>query len=136
MGYQIIAIGLLMALGTLLASYLEFSQTHDEVRTRTVAFCTLVMSQLLFVFSVRSERRLITQMGLRSNSKMLYAFVIALALQLMVVYVPFLNPVFKTVPIGIDEWIIILPISLSALVLNELWKVIRFREKKNESSTP
>lgn len=136
MGYQIVAIGLLMALGTLLASYLEFSQTHDEVRTRTVAFCTLVMFQLLFVFSVRSERRLITQMGLRSNSKMLYAFVIALALHLMVVYVPFLNPVFKTVPIGIDEWIIILPISLSALVLNELWKVIRFREKKNESSTP
>ncbi|MDD1773157.1 MAG: HAD-IC family P-type ATPase, partial [Methanomassiliicoccales archaeon] len=136
MGYRIIVVGLLMALGTLLSSSLEFSQTQDEARARTVAFCTLVMFQLFLVFSMRSERRLITQLGLRTNPKLLYAFMISLALQLMVVYVPFLNPVFKTVPIGVEEWIVILPISLSILLLSELWKVIKSRGKRNESSAP
>ncbi|MDD1767573.1 MAG: HAD-IC family P-type ATPase, partial [Methanomassiliicoccales archaeon] len=136
MGYRIIAAGLLMAVGTLISSSIEFAQTNDEARARTVAFCTLVMFQLFLVFSMRSENRLITQLGLRSNPKLLYAFVISLALQLMVVYVPFLNPIFKTVPIGVEEWIIILPISLSLLVLSELWKAIRYKGKKNELSSP
>jgi Ca2+-transporting ATPase len=94
------------------------------------------MFQLFLVFSMRSERRLIKQLGLRTNPKLLYAFMISLVLQLMVVYVPFLNPVFKTVPIGVEEWVVILPISLSILLLSELWKVIKSRGKRNESPAP
>ena len=134
MAYQIVAIGLIMSIGTILSSFLEFSETQNPERARTVGFCTIIMFQMFFVFSIRSEDRLIARTGLRSNPKLVYAVLISIALQLMVVYVPIMNPIFKTVPIGLEEWAVIIPIALTAMVANEAWKIISGRSKNNKRS--
>ena len=133
MAYRIVAMGIIMAIGTLLAFWLEFEETGDVTRARTVAFCTLVLFQLFYVFSARSDRKTIVELGLRTNMKLVYAVVASVGFQLIVVYLPLLNEVFRTVPIGATEWLITLPIALSALVINEIWKLIKRRSTINNA---
>jgi len=132
---RILLVGIIMAGGTLLAFQLEYMQTEDIMRARTVAFCTLVLLQMFYVFSMRSERKTLWSMGIVSNMKLVYAVTISIVLQLMVVYLPPLNTVFRTSPIGIEEWLIILPIALSAFVVSELWKIVGRRRAGVEGSS-
>jgi Ca2+-transporting ATPase len=134
MAYRIAIIGLIMAIGTLFAFWIEYSDTGNIARARTVAFCTLVLFQLFYVFSARSERRTLFDLGILSNVKLIYAVIASIALQLLVVYLPFLNEVFRTEPIGISEWLITIPIALSAFVINELWKIYKRRAARAEPS--
>jgi Ca2+-transporting ATPase len=91
---------------------------------RTVALCTMVFSQLFFAFSARSQTLTIRQLGLLTNRKMLMAVGVSIALQLAVVYLPGLSDAFRTAQLGWEEWALILPISLTALVMNEAWKIV------------
>jgi len=125
MMHRILVMGLVMAAGTLLSFYMEYAVTENVTRARTVAFCTLVMFQLFYVFSVRSERRNIWEVGIRSNMNLLYAVIVSFILQLAVIYLPVMNTVFRTEPLGLEEWLISLPISLSAFAISEIWKVVR-----------
>jgi Ca2+-transporting ATPase len=133
MAYRIIAIGIIMAIGTLASFWIEYSATGNVTRARTVAFCTLVLFQMFFVFSARSERRTVFGLGIRSNMKLVYAVLVSIGLQLVVVYLPVFNEVFRTEPIGLSEWLIIIPIALSALIINDIWKVIKRRSTRERA---
>ena len=98
------------------------------VHARTVAFCTIVMFQLLYVFSMRSQRKTLLEIGVRSNMYVLYAVLISILLQLAVVYLPGVNGVFGTVAIGVSEWALVLVLAVSGLVINEAYKAIAFRK--------
>jgi len=56
---------------------------------------------------------------------LLYAVIVSFILQLAVIYLPVMNTVFRTEPLGLEEWLISLPISLSAFAISEIWKVVR-----------
>jgi len=133
MAYRIAIIGIVMAVGTLLAFWIEYTETGNVTSARTVAFCTLVLFQLFYVFSARSEGRTVLDLGLGSNMKLVYAVIASLCLQMVVVYLPIFNEVFRTEPIGLSEWAIIIPIALSALILNEIWKLIKRRRAAGEA---
>jgi len=133
MAYRIAIIGIVMAVGTLLAFWIEYTETGNVTSARTVAFCTLVLFQLFYVFSARSEGRTVLDLGLGSNMKLVYAVIASLCLQMVVVYLPIFNEVFRTEPIGLSEWAIIIPIALSALILNEVWKLIKRRRAAGEA---
>jgi Ca2+-transporting ATPase len=87
-----------------------------------MAFLTLSLSELLRAFTARSERYPILKIGVFSNPWMNRAVLFSLALLLMVVYVPFFNPVFNTVPLSWENWRIILPLLLIPSVAAELAK--------------
>jgi Ca2+-transporting ATPase len=53
---------------------------------------------------------------------MLYAFASSLALLLAVIYVPFLQPIFDTLPLGLDSWIIVLPLLFIPSMVAEITK--------------
>jgi len=53
-----------------------------------------------------------------------YAVVASLAMILLVLYVPFLNGIFKTTPLGLDEWLRIAPLILVPSVAAELTKTL------------
>ena len=82
------------------------------ITAQTVAFTTLVSAELLRAYTARSERYNLWQIGFFSNKWMIYATVGSLALLLAVVYLPFLQPIFSTVPLGLDQWVYILPLML------------------------
>lgn len=95
---------------------------------RTMAFVTLIFSELLRSFSARSSKRTLKELGIFSNKTLVKAFVFSVTLTLIVVYVPFLEPIFDTVFLGVREWLFIAILSLIPFTAGEIHK-IRKRNK-------
>lgn len=86
-------------------------------RLRTIIFTSTVMFELFFVFNCRSEKRSVFRNNPLGNRPLVLAVIVSVALQLAVVYVPFLQPLFKTVPLNVSDWLIILAIATSGLFI-------------------
>jgi Ca2+-transporting ATPase len=100
----------------------------------TMAFVTLSASELLRAFTARSERYPLLKIGLFSNKWMNLAVLSSLLLMFVVVYVPFLNPIFQTTPLGLRQWELILPLLLIPSIVAEVTKaLINRRDKKQRS---
>jgi Ca2+-transporting ATPase len=89
---------------------------------QTVSFATLVFSELLRAYTARSERYSIFKIGFFSNKWMQYAVGASLGLMLIVIYVPFLEPVFNTVPLTLSDWIVMAPFIIVSSFAAELTK--------------
>ncbi len=129
--FRILLISAAMAAAGLMAFQLSLDMNADVGRARTAAFCTLVLTQLFMVFSFRSERSSVLRTGLRGNPRLLYAVLVSGALQLVVVYVPFLSAAFRTVPLE-AEWLFIIPLALLGLIVNEAAKYLDGRVHRDE----
>jgi Ca2+-transporting ATPase len=97
---------------------------EDTTLAGTLAFVTLSSSELLRAYTARSERYPLLKIGLFSNRWMNLAVLSSLALLLMVVYVPFFNPIFATVPLSWAQWKLILPLIFLPAVVAEMTKVV------------
>lgn len=128
---RILGSGMVFATGTLgvfILSYLDSGLNLDVART--MAFNTLVFFQLVFVFACRSEHQSIMELGLLSNKYLVFAVMISVVLQLSVNYIPFLQPVFHTVPLQLHHWGIIAAVTLTPMVLGSLIRHVRLRAKE------
>lgn len=94
---------------------------------RTYAFVALICAELFRAYSSRSEHQSVFSMGLFSNKAMLRATGISLLMLLVVIYVPFLDPIFGTVFLGLKDWAILLPLALVPFVAGELFKAVYHR---------
>lgn len=84
----------------------------DLSLAQTMAFVTLSSAELLRAYTARSERYLLTHLGFFSNPTMQYAVGASFLLLLLVVYVPFLQPIFNTVALGAGDWAKLIPLIL------------------------
>ena len=67
-------------------------------RARTAALATLACSQLFHAFNCRSMQESLFKLGIFTNPQLVYATGLSFVLQMAIIYVPFLQPVFKTEP--------------------------------------
>ncbi len=109
MGRQIIWVGLLMGLLSLATGY-GFWHAGDPT-WQTMVFTTLTLSQMANVLAIRSERRSLFQIGLFSNKALLGAVSLTVVLQLALIYVPFLQSIFKTVALPLPDLVLTLLVS-------------------------
>jgi Ca2+-transporting ATPase len=93
----------------------------------TMAFVSISFSELLRAFTARSERYPLIKIGPFSNRLMNYAVLTSLALLLVVVYVPFLQPIFNTTALGWEQWQYILPLIFIPSLAAETSKPILTR---------
>ena len=93
----------------------------------TMAFATISFSELLRAFTSRSDRYPLLKIGIFTNKAMLYAVSTSALLLLAVIYVPFLQPIFDTVPLNTTQWAIILPLLLVPAVVAEMTKAFLSR---------
>ncbi|AIQ58196.1 calcium-translocating P-type ATPase, SERCA-type [Paenibacillus borealis] len=111
LGWKIVSRGLLIGLCTLAAFWLTLRIAPDNaqqlVRAQSVAFATLVMAQLIHVFDCRSSRSVFHRNPFQ-NKALVLAVLSSVILMLVVMYLPFLQPVFKTVPLSFREWCLVL----------------------------
>lgn len=109
---------------TLAAFYigLRSDPAHYEF-AETMAFVTLSISELLRAYTARSEYFPILKIGLFKNRWMNFGVISSLILVLVVVYVPFFNGIFDTLPLGWDQWKIIIPLLIIPSLAAELTKV-------------
>ncbi|NJP40423.1 cation-translocating P-type ATPase [Oscillospiraceae bacterium HV4-5-C5C] len=94
----------------------------------TYAFVVLIMAELLRAFSCRSDRHSVFSMGFFSNQTLVKATLLSFALVMVVLYVPFLEPIFNTVPPTLKDWGIMIPLMLVPFIIGELFKVIYYRK--------
>ncbi|HSJ99132.1 MAG TPA: cation-translocating P-type ATPase [Myxococcota bacterium] len=90
---------------------------------QTMAFTTLVFFSLFMVFNARSDERSACA-GAFSNRWLWGAVLLSLALQAVVVYVPFLQQAFSTVSLGAGDWLLCAAAASSVLWLREASKAI------------
>jgi Ca2+-transporting ATPase len=123
MAWHIVWVGLLMGIVTI--SMQAWPLRNADTHWQTMAFTVLCFSQLGHVLAIRSDRKSIFKIGIFSNKPMLIALSVTVALQLMVIYVPFLNTVFKTHPLTWQELAIAVAVSSVVFWAVELEKVIK-----------
>ena len=97
---------------------------NNLVAAQTIAFTTLVVSELLRAFTARSEYYSVLKVGLTSNRWMVYAVGSSLLLLLLVLYVPFLQTFFGTTGLGWQDWLVMLPLMLMASIAAEITKAV------------
>jgi Ca2+-transporting ATPase len=123
-------VGVVDALAILAVFYLALQRYPDQlVAAQTIAFVTLCSSELIRAFTARSEYHSVLSIGVFSNRWMVWAVAVSFQLVLMVVYVPFLQPFFDTVPLTAGDWLFMLPFFFASPVAMELLK-IHFRKRK------
>lgn len=123
LGLHAIWVGLLMA-GIVLAVQ-AWSITTGNAHWQTMVFTVLCLTQLGHVLAIRSEKESLFRQGLFSNPYLLAAVVCTFLLQMATIYVPFLNPVFKTVPLTAGELLLTLVLSsvvFWAVEVEKLWR--------------
>jgi len=117
-------IALVDAIAILSVFYLGLQRYPGHLEAaQTLAFVTLCVSELVRAFTARSEYHSIFSIGVFSNRWMAWAVGFSLLLVLTVVYVPFLQPFFDTVPLTLDDWLLMLPFFFASAVAMELLKV-------------
>lgn len=114
--------------GYFIHGYSPFNKnTPEEVLdyARTMAFITLILSEMFFALSIQSEKYSIFSARSWKNKILLGSILLTIILQLLLIYNPFLQNIFHLTNLNIYDWDIILFVSLIPLVFNEIRKLFR-----------
>ena len=98
---------------------------------QTMVFSTLCLAQMGNALAIRSDRLNLTQLGLFTNPALIGSIVLTFALQVAVIYVPFMQDIFSTVALTAPQFVFSLALSSVVLIVVELVKWIRqLRERR------
>lgn len=128
LGAHIIWVGLLMGFVSLFTQ--AWSIKTGYACWQTMVFTVLCLSQLGHVLAIRSEKESLFTQGLLSNKPLLGAILLTFLLQMATIYVPFLNPIFKTTPLTPGELAVALAFSCVVFFAVEAEKL--FKRKRHE----
>lgn len=126
---HIISQGTLIGISTMIAFLIAIYQMGSDLNTaRTMAFSTLVFSQLFFVFSCRSEKHSFWELSPFKNIYLVGAVLLSTIMQLAVIYLPLFSSFFKTSILTSEQWIIVVILSTWSTIVVDIVRNI-FREK-------
>jgi Ca2+-transporting ATPase len=123
LGAHIIWVGLLMGFVSIFTQAWSIKTGHTH--WQTMVFTVLCLSQMGHVLAIRSERESLFTLGLLSNKPLFGAFILTFALQMATIYIPFLNPVFKTQPLTLGELLVSLLLSSIVFFAVEIEKFVK-----------
>lgn len=137
MAFRIVLMGSTMAVVTLILFYhylppiSEIEGIIDEDVMRkpwTISLTMLAVFQWFNVWNVRTTTSSVFSMKIFSNVWLILAMFVAVSLQAIVVYVPFMQNIFRTTALSLFDWCIILSFGLSIILVEEIRKLIaRYR---------
>jgi len=114
---------LLMGVGVfVIFNWAQQRVSLDEART--IVFGSMVIFEWFRAFNARSDEHTVFKLGLLRNRWLVVSVSGAILLQLAIIYVPFLQVAFSTVPLGIDKWGVALLGGVSLFAVDEIRKVI------------
>jgi len=99
-------------------------------KARTVAFVSMSMFQLFNVLNMRSIKKSVFKIGLFTNKWVILSLGVSLVLMFGIIYLPFTANIFQFASLKLWEIGLIVLATSSVFVFGELYKLIRFREKK------
>jgi len=99
---------------------------------RTVALNTVVFFEIFYVFSARGLYTSAWRQGLFTSSAALYACGLLVLLQMAITYWSPMQMLFGTAPLGLDSWLMILPVTFSLLIIGEFEKWLQRRSRAGQ----
>lgn len=124
---KIIIRGILIGLCTIVSFSMTLVFFQGNLKLgRTVALCTLVMSQLFHVFECKSERHSVFKVGYLNNIYLVLAVISSTIMLILTVYNPWLQGIFKTQGLTLIQWGIVIAFSgtislISSLFWYKMW---------------
>jgi P-type Ca2+ transporter type 2C len=115
-------VGLTVSLGTLAIFYLYMPQGIDFART--MALTVLVVFQMCVALECKSETRSLFSTGIFKNPYLLLAIALSLVLQCMILYVPYFQVLFRTAGLAPYDWIVVLAVAATAIIVIEARKLL------------
>jgi len=88
----------------------------------TMTFLGIVGTQVGTVFATRTNRASVFEVGLFSNRWVIYGVILSLVVAAIVIYVPFMQNIFGTTPLGVVEWVAALSFGVVVFIADELRK--------------
>ena len=120
--------GVFIAFITLVA--FSIGRQESVLKGQSMAFVTLSLCQLVHVFNFRSLQESVFKRGLFGNKHLLLGVLAAGLLQAAVLFLPFLQEIFRVVDLTAADWLCILGLVLSPIVVGEIWKALSFRSRQ------
>ncbi|MCT4597130.1 MAG: calcium-translocating P-type ATPase, SERCA-type [Vallitalea sp.] len=95
------------------------------VIARTFCFITLIIGEMLRAYSARSEKKSIFKMNFLGNKYLNYSVLVAIILLFIVVYVPFLQEIFSTFALSVNQLGVAIVLAIIPVVTGEVAKVVK-----------
>lgn len=114
--------GVFITIATLGAFWYGWKYVGDLELGRTLAFTTLIVAELLRAQTSRSEKYSLASLGFFSNTYILSATALSFILLLLVLYVPAFHMVFKTNPLALSQWSIVIGLGILPSLASEISK--------------
>jgi Ca2+-transporting ATPase len=128
-GIHMMWVGILMA-GIALGAQ-GYAIKHD-LHWQTIVFNVLCLSQLAHVMAIRSEKQSLFSIGIFSNKPLIVSVILSLVLQFSITYIPFLQPIFKTESLTLNEFLGVGAASSIVFFAVEIEKAIARRRKAKQ----
>jgi Ca2+-transporting ATPase len=128
--------GLMLAVIALSAfAYSLFVWQQPIDQARTVTFTVMVAAQLVHAFNCRSDRWSLFHVGVTTNHALIWAVAASLVLQVGLLTIPVMEPIFKVAPLPIQDWELMVAMALLPLAIVETVKWLRRQRGVTNSCT-
>jgi Ca2+-transporting ATPase len=127
-----LGLGLLIALQSLGVIHWALNEGMPLMKIQTLIFTLVVISLMFNAFNWRSEKSSVFSLGLFTNRSLIYAVLSTVLLQLAAIYIPILQTAFRTVPLSLSDWGIIIPLASTTLIVMEFAKYLEQKVIRSE----
>ena len=127
--WRIVLVSVLLLAGSFGLFLRELEQGNSLAEARTVAVNVFVVVEAMYLFNCRSLTRSAWRIGVFSNPAIWYGVLVMALLQGLLTYLPLMNRLFATAPIGVNEWLEIAAVGIVAFVVVGLEKRWRTRRR-------
>lgn len=103
--------------------------TSGKQKASTLSLSVLVVIEMFNALNALSEDSSLLTVGFWVNPWLLIAISMSIILHCMILYVPFFEAIFNTVPLSFNDWILVLRFSFPVLLVDEVLKFVS--RKKN-----
>ena len=97
---------------------------HDIQYIRTVIFTALGIDSLFYIFSCKNLKKSIWRTNIFSNKLLIVSVIFGFVAIIGAIYLPFFQSLLKTVPLKLDEWLLVIALGIVNILLIELAKYI------------
>jgi Ca2+-transporting ATPase len=133
---QILFQGFLVSAAALAAFAYVYVPTPERLDdARAIAFCVVVFDEILRTLAVRSRTLTVFQLGWFTNPVLLLAILASILLQLLILALPFTQPVFRASLHPWQDWLVIIGLALVPITLIECGKLARAAWRRSPCPT-
>jgi Ca2+-transporting ATPase len=130
LGWQILVMGLIVGLISVGTGYWFWDGGEGSAAWQTMVFTMLTFCQMAYALCVRKKTQSLFSRPWLGNPVLLMAIGVTLSLQLIIVYVPFFNTVFRTMPLRLEELGACIVGALAIILISESKKLFLRRKRQ------